>query len=531
MGAPFTTTRGYVRERVLEELYRRPGEYLSTQQLTALIDEADTSAEIASICFDLKRTQRLCTGQKVMGANGIPANTWGLSAGERADLERRRPDLAALAAPKGKGQASGAKAKVKGNGRGHDPALAKGAKGKAAKGAEAEVAGVKQGLTTAGSATPADPATPATPPTPAPAVVLAAADLDALGLPAAAPGDDPLPLPTESHEDERPLPAPAKTGCGGHGTYGGHCANHERDSLRQQLDEQETRLSDLAHAEAAAVELESDLAAAREEVEITRAALRKARENLKQVREDLGAQLDGRNTLVADQGLRIDDLLKQVYDRDTLIKVHSERIDDLIGQRVKLLDDLKAKDGALKAALTEIAALESFRDSFLGILEERDARLAEAQRRIDALMLAVRPHLGAGTGAGLDRGQARALATRDAGDRDATPGTTPREDAPVAPAPTWHVNLATEPFGLPTVPKDWHGELKLRLLDDSTQMTFRVDSEGAGAYCQLKSNAIFDHSEADFVAPLMNGLIQMMDHLFPHLTASYPTATPTEARA
>ena len=526
MGAPFTTPRGFLRERVLEELYRRPGEFLSTQQLTALIDEADTSAEIASICFDLKRTQRLCTGQKVMGANGIPANTWGLSDGERADLERRRPDLAALAAPKGKGQASGAKAK--GNGKGQDPTSTKGAKGKAAKGAGVEVAGVKQGLTTAGSVKPAEAETIATP---APAVALAAADLDALGLPAAAPGDDPLPLPTESHEDERPLPAPAKTGCGGRGACGGHCAHHERDSLRQQLDEQETRLGDLAHAEATAVDLESDLAAAREEVEITQAALREARENLKQVRADLRAQLDGRNTLVADQGLRIDDLLKQVYDRDTLIKVHSERIDDLIGQRVKLLDDLKAKDGALKAALTEIAALESFRDSFLGILEERDARLAEAQRRIDALMLAVRPHLGAGTGAGLDRGQARALATRDAGDRDATPGTTPREDAPVAPGPTWHVNLATEPFGLPTVPKDWHGELKLRLLDDSTQMTFRVDSEGAGAYCQLKSNAIFDHSEADFVAPLMNGLIQIMDHLFPHLTASSPNATPTEARA
>lgn len=170
-------------------------------------------------------------------------------------------------------------------------------------------------------------------------------DLAMMALPAA-PSSDPLPLPTESHEDERPVIATAKTGCGG------HCANHERDSLRQQL---------------------------------TRAALREARENLKQVRADLRAQLDGRNTLVADQGLRIDDLLKQVYDRDTLIKVHSERIDDLIGQRVKLLDDLKAKDGALKAALTEIAALESFRDSFLDILEERDARLAEAQREQDRL--------------------------------------------------------------------------------------------------------------------------------------------------
>lgn len=457
MGAPFTTTRGYVRERVLEELYRRPGEYLSTQQLTALIDEADTSAEIASICFDLKRTQRLCTGQKVIGANGIPANTWGLSDGERADLERRRPDLAALMAPKGKGQASGAKAK--GNGKGQDPTSTKGAKGKAAKGAGVEVANVKQGLTTAGSVKPAEAETIATP---APAVVLAAADLDALGLPAAAPVDDPLPLPTESQEDERPIPAQAKTGCGGHGGCGGHCANHERNS-----------------------QAESG-------------------------RDDLRAQLDSRNILVAEQQTRIDDLLTE---------------------RVKLFDELAAKDRDLKNALQDNAALESFRDSFLGILEERDARLAEAQRRIDALMLAVRPHLGAGTGAGIDRGQARALATRDAGDRDATPGTTPREDAPVAPAPTWHVNLATEPFGLPTVPKDWHGELKLRLLDDSTQMTFRVDSEGAGAYWQLKSNAIFDHSEADFVAPLMNGLIQIMDHLFPHLTASYPNATPTEARA
>ncbi len=309
-------------------------------------------------------------------------------------------------------------------------------------------------------------------------------------------------LPAESHEDE----PPAHRGCGG------HCANHERDSLRQQLDEQETRLSDLAHAEAAAVELESDLAAAREEVEITRAALREARENLKQVREDLGAQLDGRNTLVADQRLRIDDLLKQVYDRDTLIKVHSERIDDLIGQRVKLLDDLKAKDGALKAALTEIAALESFRDSFLGILEERDARLAEAQRRIDALMLAVRPRLGA--------------------PRDPEPGqpagpeATAQRHLPaagLAGAPAWHVNLASEPFNLPRVPKDWVGELSLRLLDErEASLKFKVDSEGAGAYCQFKADAVIDHSGADFVPGLANGLIQLMDYLFPHLAVSHP---------
>ena len=237
-----------------------------------------------------------------------------------------------------------------------------------------------------------------------------------------------------------------------------------------------------------------------------------AQQTLKQVREDLGAQLDGRNTLVADQGLRIDDLLKQVYDRDTLIKVHSERIDDLIGQRVKLLDDLKAKDGALKAALTEIAALESFRDSFLGILEERDARLAEAQRRIDALMLAVRPRLGA--------------------PRDPEPGqpagpeATAQRHLPaagLAGAPAWHVNLASEPFNLPRVPKDWVGELSLRLLDErDASLKFKVDSEGAGAYCQFKADAVIDHSGADFVPGLANGLIQLMDYLFPHLAVSHP---------
>lgn len=511
MGAPFATTRGYVRERVLEELYRRPGEFLSTQQLTALIDEADTSADIASICFDLKRTQRLCTGQKVMGANGIPANTWGLSDGERADLERRRPDLAALMAPKGKGQASGAKAK--GNGKGHDPAPAKVAKGKAAKAAATEGAGVKPGLTTAGGVkpaeaetpttaataiTPAKPATVANPATVAPAVALADADLDALGLPAAAPRDDPLPLPTESHEDERPLPAPAKTGCGGQGACGGHCANHERDSLRQQLDEQETRLDDLAQAEATAVELESALAAAREEVEVTQAALREAQENLKQVREDLGAQLDGRNTLVAEQ---------------------REHIDDLLTERAKHFDELAAKNGALKDALTEIAALESFRDSFLGILEDRDARLAEAQRRIDALMLAVRPHLGAS--------------------RDPEPGqpagpeaTAPRHlpAAGLASAPTWHVNLASEPFSLPRVPKDWVGELSLRLLDErDASLKFKVDSEGGGAYCQFKADAIIDHSGADFVPGLANGLIKLMDYLFPHLAGDWPPAAAGQA--
>lgn len=509
MGAPFTTTRGYVRERVLEELYRRPGEFLSTQQLTALIDEADTSAEIASICFDLKRTQRLCTGAKVMGANGIPANTWGLSDGERADLERRRPDLAALMAPKGKGQASGAKAK--GNGKGQDPTSTKGAKGKAAKGAGAQSEDAGKGAIAPASPTARPsreehirlsleeaPRPCHSPASPDPgALDLDDSDLAMMALPAA-PSSDPLPLPTESHEDERPVIATAKTGCGGQGACGGHCANHERDSLRQQLDEQEIRLSDLAHAEAAAVELESDLAAAREEVEITRAALREAQENLKQVREDLGAQLDGRNTLVAEQQLHIDDLLTN---------------------RAELFDCLAAKDRALKDALQDNAALESFRDSFMDILRERDSRLAEAQRRIDALMLAVRPHLGA--------------------PRDPEPGqpagpeATAQRHLPaagLAGAPAWHVNLASEPFNLPRVPKDWVGELSLRLLDErDASLKFKVDSEGAGAYCQFKADAVIDHSGADFVPGLANGLIQLMDYLFPHLAGDWPPDTASQA--
>jgi len=145
-------------------------------------------------------------------------------------------------------------------------------------------------------------------------------------------------LPTDSREDE-PLsqteitPA-AISGCGGKGECGGHCANHERDSLRQQLDEQDTRLGDLAQAEATAVELESALAAAREEVEVTRAALREARENLKQVREDLGAQLDGRNTLSAEQREHIYDLLtERAKHFDELAASQRER--DLLHQRLR----------------------------------------------------------------------------------------------------------------------------------------------------------------------------------------------------
>ena len=246
------------------------------------------------------------------------------------------------------------------------------------------------------------------------------AELDALGLPATAPGDDPLPLPTESHEDERPLPVPAKTGCGGHGTCGGHCANHERDSqadeldqarqeleftrsalnearfqleqqdawglakveecniLRKQLDDQCARLAYLEHGGGAqAICLADDLDRAQKGLKTSLEAMDVIRRDLLNAKQDRG------------------ELQARLDDRDAVIARQSQRLQELRTEAEELIAARNAMHRDLKDALQDNAALESFRDSFMDILRERDSRLAEAQRRIDALMLAVRPHLGA----------------------------------------------------------------------------------------------------------------------------------------
>ena len=77
-----SSVRAHIRRRVVEELIQAAPEYLSTQQLLARIDEAETSGVLAQICCDLRRTGRLENGPKVQGLNGVPANTWGLSTNE-----------------------------------------------------------------------------------------------------------------------------------------------------------------------------------------------------------------------------------------------------------------------------------------------------------------------------------------------------------------------------------------------------------------------------------------------------------------
>lgn len=77
-----SSVRAHIRQRVVEELIKADPEYLSTQQLLARIDEAETSGVLAQICCDLRRTGRLENGPKVLGLNGVPANTWGLSTNE-----------------------------------------------------------------------------------------------------------------------------------------------------------------------------------------------------------------------------------------------------------------------------------------------------------------------------------------------------------------------------------------------------------------------------------------------------------------
>lgn len=145
------------------------------------------------------------------------------------------------------------------------------------------------------------------------------------------------------------------------------------------------------------------------------------------------------------------------------------------------LSDAQSK---LADAMADLATSQHERDLLHQRLREHDRQRAEDQNRIDALMDVARPHLAKGKH-----------------------GDTAR---------------AAAPFGLPVIPKDWIGLLKLTLLDDNAKLVLKIDSEGAGAYCQFKADAVIDHSGADFVPGLANGLIQLMDYLFPHLAVSHP---------
>ncbi len=85
MSEIYPSVREHIRARILQELYRAE-EPLSTQQLLARIDEAETSSTLAMLCAGLYRTGKLGHGPKVMGANGLPANTWTLAPATRQTM-------------------------------------------------------------------------------------------------------------------------------------------------------------------------------------------------------------------------------------------------------------------------------------------------------------------------------------------------------------------------------------------------------------------------------------------------------------
>lgn len=73
-----TAMRHAIRGRILEELGRRPGQWLTTQELLQIIDEAETSSVLAGLCADMARGDRLARGPKTINQEGRLVNTWGL---------------------------------------------------------------------------------------------------------------------------------------------------------------------------------------------------------------------------------------------------------------------------------------------------------------------------------------------------------------------------------------------------------------------------------------------------------------------
>lgn len=145
------------------------------------------------------------------------------------------------------------------------------------------------------------------------------------------------------------------------------------------------------------------------------------------------------------------------------------------------LSDAQSK---LADALADLATSQREQDRLHQRLREQERQHTEDQNRIDALMDVARPHLAKGKH-----------------------GDTAR---------------AAAPFGLPVIPKDWIGLLKLTLLDDNAKLVLKIDNEGGGAYARLKADAVLDGGSADFLPGVMDGLIGLMDYLFPHLAVSHP---------
>jgi len=79
MSEIYPSVRTSIRNSVLHALYERPGAWLSTHDLLALVEEAESSDVLARILSDMAATGRLAKGAKTQNAKGQACNTWGLS--------------------------------------------------------------------------------------------------------------------------------------------------------------------------------------------------------------------------------------------------------------------------------------------------------------------------------------------------------------------------------------------------------------------------------------------------------------------
>jgi hypothetical protein len=86
MSEIYPGVRTSIRNSVLQVLYTRPGAWLSTHDLLALVEEAETSDVLARVLSDMAATGRLAKGAKTRNARGQECNTWGLSPEWRARL-------------------------------------------------------------------------------------------------------------------------------------------------------------------------------------------------------------------------------------------------------------------------------------------------------------------------------------------------------------------------------------------------------------------------------------------------------------
>ena len=175
MSEVLPSVRAAIRARIIDTLFQRPGKWLATNDLLELIDEAETSGTLASLCSDLVKQGRLMRGPKTVNKQGKSCNTWGLTHAERSTLYGKAKKKAEAKARENVIEAlevmtarTAAKA---------EPTLSEGAKATA-------------------KASMAEPKV--TPKAPAAVVKVTAEAQLAIGT-------DPQPLPAQTFEDESPL--------------------------------------------------------------------------------------------------------------------------------------------------------------------------------------------------------------------------------------------------------------------------------------------------------------------------------------